>query len=58
MYPLSDNLLANGQVKYHTPFDGSLSDGQLVINDGKKPFQMEGFFFVFNTQERRSSFLS
>lgn len=29
MYPLSDNLFANGQVKYQTP-----GDGQLVINAG------------------------
>ncbi len=29
MYPLSDNLFANGQVKYTTP-----GDGQLVINAG------------------------
>ncbi|MEP1033697.1 outer membrane beta-barrel protein [Ekhidna sp.] len=29
MYPLSDNLFANGQVKYATP-----GDGQLVINAG------------------------
>lgn len=29
MYPLSDNLFANGQVKYQTP-----GEGQLVINAG------------------------
>ncbi|WP_425392504.1 outer membrane beta-barrel protein [Ekhidna sp.] len=29
MYPLSDNLFANGQVKYQSP-----GDGQLVINAG------------------------
>ena len=29
MYPISDNLFANGQVKYQTP-----GEGQLVINAG------------------------